>query len=77
MLAALVLAGLPPFGVAFGKDVAEHALETHRVRLAGGGVRGLVSAVTAAAVLRAGLGVYFGLGTAAGARRRREDHRKG
>jgi multicomponent Na+:H+ antiporter subunit D len=62
VLAALVLAGLPPFGVAFGKGVAEHALEQ-----TGYGwlvvVFVLVSAVTAAAVLRAGLGVYFGLGT--------------
>jgi multicomponent Na+:H+ antiporter subunit D len=62
VLAALVLAGLPPFGVAFGKGVAEHALER-----AGYGwlvpVFVVVSAVTAAAVLRAGLGVYFGLGS--------------
>jgi multicomponent Na+:H+ antiporter subunit D len=62
VLAALVLAGLPPFGVAFGKGVAEHALEQ-----AGYGwlvpVFVVVSAVTAAAVLRAGLGVYFGLGS--------------
>ncbi|HEY3467620.1 MAG TPA: complex I subunit 5 family protein [Amycolatopsis sp.] len=62
LLAALALAGLPPFGVAFGKAVAEHALER-----SGYGwlvaVFVVVSAVTAAAVLRAGLGVYFGLGT--------------
>ncbi|MGW4521853.1 complex I subunit 5 family protein [Amycolatopsis sp. NPDC004378] len=61
LLAALVLAGLPPFGVAFGKDVVEHALGR-----AGYGwlvaVFVVVTAVTAAAVLRAGLGVYFGLG---------------
>ncbi|MEV6648608.1 proton-conducting transporter membrane subunit [Amycolatopsis sp. NPDC051371] len=61
VLAALVLAGLPPFGVAFGNDVAEHALEH-----TGYGwlvvVSVAVTAVTAAAVLRAGLGVYFGLG---------------
>jgi len=61
VLAALVLAGLPPFGVAFGTDVADHALSQ-----AGYGwlvaVTVGVTAVTAAAVLRAGLGVYFGLG---------------
>ncbi|MGW4487421.1 complex I subunit 5 family protein [Amycolatopsis sp. NPDC004368] len=61
VLAALVLAGLPPFGVAFGKDVTEHALDH-------AGLGWLVavfvgaSAVTAAAILRAGLRVYFGLG---------------
>jgi multicomponent Na+:H+ antiporter subunit D len=61
LLAALVLAGLPPFGVAFGKDVAEHALEhTGYGWLVA--VFVAVTAVTAAAVLRAGLGVYFGLG---------------
>ncbi len=61
LLAGLVLAGLPPFGVAFGKNVAEHASSQ-----AGQGwlvaVVVLASAVTAAAVLRAGLRVYFGLG---------------
>ncbi|MFJ7213984.1 complex I subunit 5 family protein [Amycolatopsis sp. NPDC098790] len=61
LLAGLVLAGLPPFGIAFGKDVAEHALEE-----TGYGwlvaVFVVVTAVTAGAVLRAGLGVYFGRG---------------
>ncbi|MEU0793107.1 complex I subunit 5 family protein [Amycolatopsis sp. NPDC005961] len=61
VLAALVLAGLPPFGVAFGNDVADHALEhTGYGWLVAVSVA--VTAVTAAAVLRAGLGVYFGLG---------------
>ena len=61
LLAALVLAGLPPFGVAFGTDVTDHALEGtgHGWLLP---VSVLVTAVTAAAVLRAGLGVYFGRG---------------
>jgi multicomponent Na+:H+ antiporter subunit D len=58
LVAAAALAGLPPFGLALGKDAAEHA---------GPGwlavVFVAVSAVTAAAVLRAGLRVYFGLGT--------------
>lgn len=60
-IGALVLCGLPPFGVAFGKAVAEHAAEE-----AGQSwlipVFVLVSATAGAAVLRAGLRVYFGLG---------------
>lgn len=59
--AALVLAGLPPFGVAFGKAVTEHAAEE------GGqswllAVFVLVSVLIGASVLRPGLRVYFGLG---------------
>ncbi|GLY42953.1 hypothetical protein Amsp01_089760 [Amycolatopsis sp. NBRC 101858] len=57
LIAAAALAGLPPFGLALGKDAAEHA---------GPGWLAVVfvvmSAVTAAAALRAGLRVYFGLG---------------
>ncbi|HVV14550.1 complex I subunit 5 family protein [Amycolatopsis sp.] len=61
-LAALVLCGLPPFGVAFGKDVTEHAAgEAGQAWLPV--VFVLVSVVTGASVLRAGLRVYFGLGS--------------
>lgn len=61
IVAALLLAGLPPSGVAFGKTVAEHALEQagHVWLLP---VFVLVSAVVGATVLRAGLRVCFGLG---------------
>ncbi|WP_328322295.1 complex I subunit 5 family protein [Streptomyces sp. NBC_00388] len=58
----LALAGLPPFGTGLGKSIAEHA--------AGGSgpwlpaLYVLVSAVTGAAVLRAGLRVFFGAGPA-------------
>jgi multicomponent Na+:H+ antiporter subunit D len=62
VIAALGLAGLPPFGTVLGKTVTEHALEQ-----AGRGpwvtvLFLVVSAVTGAAVLRAALRVYFGLG---------------
>jgi multicomponent Na+:H+ antiporter subunit D len=56
----LALAGLPPFGTGLGKAVAEHA--------AGGSgpwlpaLYVLVSAVTGAAVLRAGLRIFFAAG---------------
>ncbi|WP_037356701.1 complex I subunit 5 family protein [Amycolatopsis orientalis] len=57
LVAAAALAGLPPFGLALGKDAAEHAgPEWLPVVFA------VTSALTAAAVLRAGLRVYFGLG---------------
>ncbi|MBB2502548.1 complex I subunit 5 family protein [Amycolatopsis echigonensis] len=57
LVAAAALAGLPPFGLALGKDAAEHAgPEWLTVVFA------VVSALTAAAVLRAGLRVYFGVG---------------
>ena len=58
VLAALALAGLPPFGSALGKAVAEHAVE-NPVLIA---VFLVVSAVTGGVVLRAGLRVFFGLG---------------
>jgi multicomponent Na+:H+ antiporter subunit D len=58
---ALALAGLPPFGTALGKAITEGA-----VAAAGHGWAPafyvVVSAVTAGAVLRAGLRVYVGLG---------------
>lgn len=61
LAAALALAGLPPFGLALGKSVAEAA-----VAAAGYGwapaLFVAVSALTGGAVLRAGLRVYFGLG---------------
>jgi multicomponent Na+:H+ antiporter subunit D len=57
VLAALALAGLPPFGTGLGKALAEEA---------GSPVLAVVflvvSAIAGAAVLRAGLRVYFGLG---------------
>jgi multicomponent Na+:H+ antiporter subunit D len=58
LLAALALAGLPPFGVALGKAISEQAL-------AAGWATALftvVSAVTGAATLRAGLRVFFAVG---------------
>jgi multicomponent Na+:H+ antiporter subunit D len=58
VVAALALAGLPPFGVALGKAISEDAL--------GAGWAGVlftvVSAVTGAATLRAGLRVFFAVG---------------
>jgi multicomponent Na+:H+ antiporter subunit D len=61
VVAGLALAGLPPFGTGLGKAVGEEAL------LTGGYLFGpllfvAVSAVTGAAVLRAGARIYFGLG---------------
>ncbi|WP_329063664.1 complex I subunit 5 family protein [Amycolatopsis sp. NBC_01480] len=57
VVAAVALAGLPPFGTALGKNVVEHATPGWMAVLLV-----LVSAVTAGAVLRAGLRIYFGLG---------------
>ncbi|WP_409179583.1 complex I subunit 5 family protein [Amycolatopsis sp. VS8301801F10] len=57
LVAAAALAGLPPFGLALGKDAAEHAGPEWLML-----VFAVISALTAAAVLRAGLRVYFGLG---------------
>lgn len=59
VVAAVALAGLPPFGPALGKDVTEHFLPGWLAVLFTA-----VSAVTAGAALRAGLRVYFGLGHA-------------
>ncbi|QRP50857.1 NADH dehydrogenase [Amycolatopsis sp. FDAARGOS 1241] len=59
LVAAFALAGLPPFGVALGKDITEHALpEWLSVLFVA------VSALTAGTAVRAGLRVYFGLGHA-------------
>jgi multicomponent Na+:H+ antiporter subunit D len=58
---ALALSGCPPFGTGLGKDIAEAA----GIKAGFGWVPAvftLVSAVTAGAVLRAGLRIYFGLG---------------
>jgi multicomponent Na+:H+ antiporter subunit D len=57
VVAALALAGLPPFGTALGKALAEEAGSPILVA-----VFVVVSAVAGGAVLRAGLRVYFGLG---------------
>jgi multicomponent Na+:H+ antiporter subunit D len=61
LLGGFALAGLPPFGTGLGKAISEEALAT------GGWSFGpvlfvLVSALTGAAVLRAGARIYFGLG---------------
>lgn len=58
---ALGLAGLPPFGTALGKSLIEDATLVHGFDW-GPVLFVLVSAVTAGAVLRAGLRIYFGLG---------------
>jgi len=59
--AALGLAGLPPFGTALGKSLIEDATLVHGFDW-GPALFVLVSAITAGAVLRAGLRIYFGLG---------------
>jgi multicomponent Na+:H+ antiporter subunit D len=70
VFAAMVLAGLPPFGPALAKTVIEHSAE-----LAGHGwvlaLFVMVSALTGAAALRAGLRVYFGRGVPPATRRER------
>ena len=58
LVAALALAGLPPFGVSLGKDVLDHHHPDTVVVLV------LVSILTGAAVLRAGLRVFLGFGRA-------------
>ena len=61
VLGGLALAACPPFGTGLGKDIAETAtLKAGYQWLPALFV--LVSAVTAAAVLRAALRIYFGLG---------------
>ncbi|MCH5671372.1 complex I subunit 5 family protein [Streptomyces gilvus] len=57
VLGGLGLAGLPPFGTALGKSVAEEAVGGPLTVLYVAG-----SAVTAAAVLRVAAGVFLGLG---------------
>ncbi|HWE66079.1 MAG TPA: proton-conducting transporter membrane subunit [Acidimicrobiales bacterium] len=61
LLAGLALAGLPPFGVALGKALAEDAVSKAGYAWAPAVYIG-VSALTGGAVLRAGGRVYFGLG---------------
>jgi multicomponent Na+:H+ antiporter subunit D len=57
-LAALALAGLPPFGTGLGKAISEESTgNTWMV-----GLFVLVSAATGGAVLRASLRIHFGLG---------------
>ncbi|MBV9847945.1 MAG: NADH dehydrogenase [Kutzneria sp.] len=58
VLAALALAGLPPFGTGLGKAISEEAAERWWLV----GIFVLVSAATGGAALRAGLRVHFGLG---------------
>ncbi|MCQ4042688.1 complex I subunit 5 family protein [Streptantibioticus rubrisoli] len=60
VLGGLALAGLPPFGTALGKAVAEHAAQSHSPWLLA--VFVLASAATGAAVLRAALRVFAGAG---------------
>jgi multicomponent Na+:H+ antiporter subunit D len=58
ILAALVLAGLPPFGAGLGKAVAEHAAANPALIA----LFVVVSAATGGAVLRVGLRIFYGLG---------------
>jgi multicomponent Na+:H+ antiporter subunit D len=60
-LGGLALAGLPPFGTGLGKAISEEALSVAGWPL-GPPLFVLVSALTGAAVLRAGARIYFGLG---------------
>ncbi|MFF3644107.1 complex I subunit 5 family protein [Streptomyces sp. NPDC002564] len=60
LVGGLALAGLPPFGTALGKSLTEHAAARGYGWLPA--VFVLVSAVTGAAVLRAGLRIFFGTG---------------
>lgn len=62
LVGGLALAGLPPFGTGLGKAVAEHAAGEWAPWLPALYV--LVSAVTGAAVLRAGLRIFYGAGPA-------------
>lgn len=62
LLGGLALAGLPPFGTALGKAVAEEAVARAGAPW-GPVVYVLVSAATGAAVIRAALRIYFGAGT--------------
>ena len=61
LLAGLGLAGLPPFGTALGKAVAEDGVAAAGYRW-GPALFVAVSAVTGGAVLRAGLRIYLGWG---------------
>jgi multicomponent Na+:H+ antiporter subunit D len=59
--AALGLAGMPPFPTAFGKDLIEGAFSSNAAKLVEA-VMIFSSAVTGAAVLRAGGRIFFGWG---------------
>jgi multicomponent Na+:H+ antiporter subunit D len=67
MVGGLGLAGLPPFALALGKGLEEHAATTIGY-LYTPALFTLASALTGAAVLRAGFRVYFGYGVRAGQR---------
>lgn len=69
IIGALALAGLPPFGTSLGKALTEDAAGQWQPWLPA--VFVAASAVTGAAVLRAGLRVFFGIGPAP---RSRPDH---
>jgi multicomponent Na+:H+ antiporter subunit D len=60
-LAAFALAGLPPFGIALGKSIAEDATSVAGYHW-GPALFVAVSAVTAGAVIRFGARAYLGLG---------------
>jgi multicomponent Na+:H+ antiporter subunit D len=62
LLGGFALAGLPPFGSALGKAVAEEAV-AHAGQPWGPAVFVGVSALTGAAVIRAALRIYFGAGS--------------
>jgi multicomponent Na+:H+ antiporter subunit D len=62
LLGGFALAGLPPFGSALGKAVAEEAV-AGAGQPWGSAVFVLVSALTGAAVIRAALRIYFGAGS--------------
>ncbi|WP_369046485.1 complex I subunit 5 family protein [Sinomonas sp. P10A9] len=61
LVAALALAGTPPFGVGLGKGLTEHAL-TDAGTVWATVLMIAVSAVTAGAVLRVGARIFLGLG---------------
>nr|WP_237555191.1 complex I subunit 5 family protein [Streptomyces sp. SID4948] len=60
LLGGLAVAGLPPFGTALGKAVAEHAAGDHAAGLTA--VYVLASVLTGGAVLRAALRIFYGTG---------------
>ena len=68
LLAALALSGLPPFGTALGKGVAEEAVSKSGV-FWGPALFVVVSALTGGAVLRAGLRICWGWAAAPTLRR--------
>ena len=64
ILGGLALAALPPFGLAGGEDLIESAVHAHDLRLWISLMFLFTSVMTAAAVLRVGMRVFFGLGDA-------------